>query len=445
MATIKPFQPYRYSPKAGDPAHLVTQPYDKINPEMQARYLAASPYNLVRIILGEKRPSDNDSNNVYTRAAAYLTDWTANGILVQDPAPALYAYFQEFAVPDSGERLTRKGFICIGKLEDYSAGVVFRHEQTLTGPKKDRLDLLRHTRAHFGQLFMLYPDPEGEIDRLLDESAKEAPVLDVLDDDGARHLLWPIVEPSLIGRIQLVMADKKLLIADGHHRYETALAFRNECRERAAAKNPDAPYEFAMMACFNTHGSGLTILPTHRLIHNVAGFDFEKFRQKAAKYFDWYGYPFETADERASAYAEYQHDFNIQHQRHGVGIYVGGNAFFLFLLRRGLDLAQVLSGVPEAQRELDVVLLHRLLLERALGITPESVTAGEHITYERDAAQALAAVDRKEAQMACLLRAVGVQQVAQIALGGGVMPQKSTDFYPKLLSGLVIYKIDTGA
>ena len=209
MATIQPFEPYRYSPKAGDPAHLVTQPYDKISPEMQARYQAASPYNLVRIILGERRATDNDTDNVYTRAAAYLNNWIADGILSQDPAPGLYAYFQEFAVPDSGERLTRKGFITIGQIEDYYANIVFRHEQTLTGPKKDRLDLLRHTKAHFGQIYMLYPDPAGENDRLLDQSTTADPVLDVLDDDGARHCLWPVTESARIAQIQVLMADKK--------------------------------------------------------------------------------------------------------------------------------------------------------------------------------------------------------------------------------------------
>ncbi len=161
MATIRPFQPYRYTAKAGDPAKLLTQPYDKINPAMQAAYLAASPYNLVRVILGERFDSDDASNNVYTRAAQYLDDWIRDGILAQDAAPGLYAYFQEFDVPDTGERAVRMGFIGVGKVEDYSAGIVHRHEQTLSGPKKDRLELLRHTRSHFGQIFMLYPDKEG--------------------------------------------------------------------------------------------------------------------------------------------------------------------------------------------------------------------------------------------------------------------------------------------
>jgi uncharacterized protein (DUF1015 family) len=445
MAEIRPFQAYRYNAQRVSPADVTTQPYDKITPAMQEHYYAASPYNLIAVEKGRTSPEDSPENNVYTRAASKIKEWISAQILVQDPAPAIYAYAQDYTVPGTNSHRVRRGFIALGRVEDYEAGVIFRHEHTHSGPKADRLELLRHTHVQTGLLFMLFDDPTKQIDSMLDAIGHTTATVELKDEYGVAHHLWAITDPASIKRISNAMATQKLVIADGHHRYETALAFRNECREHAASKNPDAPYEFAMMACFNTHGSGLTILPTHRLIHNVAGFDFEKFREKAAKYFDWYGYPFETADERASAYAEYQHDFNIQHQRHGVGIYVGGNAFFLFLLRRGLDLAQVLSGVPEAQRELDVVLLHRLLLERSLGITPESVTAGEHITYERDAAQALAAVDRKEAQMACLLRAVGVQQVAQIALGGGVMPQKSTDFYPKLLSGLVIYKIDTGA
>ncbi len=409
MATIKPFQPYRYSPKAGDPAHLVTQPYDKINPEMRARYLAASPYNLVRIILGEKRPSDTDSDNVYTRAAAYLKDWTANGILVQDPAPALYAYFQEFAVPDSGERLTRKGFICIGKLEDYSAGVVFRHEQTLTGPKKDRLDLLRHTRAHFGQLFMLYPDPEGEIDRLLDESSKEAPVLDVLDDDGARHLLWPITDPILIGRIQLVMADKKLLIADGHHRYETALAYRNE--------NPDA--QFVMMTLVNMHSPGLRILATHRVLRNLENFDPVKFFEAAVKA-GWSVAAIPSLDKLKERLA-HPDPKHVQ-----IGVLARGE---MRLMQRN-----------QKEGDLDVPILHEEILGGLLGITEEAVRDQKFIKYVRGIDAAAAEVEGG-AQVAFLLEPTPIDDMARIAFAGGVMPQKSTDFYPKLLSGVTIYKL----
>src|ERR1700680_3061781 len=183
---------------------------------MQARYLAASPYNLVRVILGERRASDNESDNVYTRAARYLDDWIRDGILAQDPAPGLYAYFQEFEVPDSGERLTRKGFIGLGKIEDYSAGVVYRHEQTLSGPKQDRLELLRHQRSHFGQIFMLYPDRAGAVDQMIDQSAAGPPLLDMLDEYQVRNRVWAITDPARIARIQDLMGPMKLLIADGH-------------------------------------------------------------------------------------------------------------------------------------------------------------------------------------------------------------------------------------
>jgi uncharacterized protein (DUF1015 family) len=239
---------------------------------MRTRYLSLSPYNLVRIILGERLPGDNDSDNVYTRAARHLESWIEKSVLARDAEPAVYPYFQEFSVPDTGEKLVRKGFIALGAVEDYAAGVVHRHEQTLSGPKKDRLELLRHTRAHFGQIFVLYPDPAGEIDALLDQAAAEAPLAKVEDEYGATHRLWRITGA---GRIRELMADKKLLIADGHHRYETALAFRNET---GADK--------VMMTFVNMYSAGLRILATHRLVSNLAGFDAEAFLSRAAEEFE---------------------------------------------------------------------------------------------------------------------------------------------------------------
>ena len=266
LATVKPFQPYRYSPQAGDPAKLLTQPYDKINPAMRAKYLAASPHNLVRVILGERRDTDTDADNVYTRGAKYFADWMAQGILVQDAAPGFYAYFQEFEVPDSGEKLTRKGFIGLGKVEDYSANVVFRHEKTLAGPKKDRLEVLTHTRAHFGQIFMLYPDRAGDVDRELDAAAQgNTPALDVVDEYGTRHILYAITDPARLERIQKLMAPMKLLIADGHHRYETSLNYRD--------LHPDDPAaQYVMMTFVNMYSPGLRILATHRVLSNLETF-----------------------------------------------------------------------------------------------------------------------------------------------------------------------------
>ncbi len=406
MATVKPFQPYRYTPKAGDPANLLTQPYDKINPAMQAKYLAASPYNLVRVILGERHSSDNPSDNVYTRAAKYLDEWTRDGILAQDLQPGFYAYFQDFAVPDTNERATRMGFIGIGKVEDYAAGVVYRHEQTLSGPKKDRLELLRHTRGHFGQIFMLYPDREGSVDRVLADTAAGQPVFDVLDEYQARHRLWPITDSATIQRMQALMADKKLLIADGHHRYETALAYRNE--------NPGVPAaEYVMMTFVNMYSPGLKILATHRVLRNLEGFQAAALLAKA----------------RASGWSV------------GEGMPAGGAR--QGTVRIGLvaaSRAYVLER-PRRDGELDVPVLHTEILGGLLGISEEAVRDERHITYVRGVDAAVAEVREKGAQAAFLLEPTPIEEMARIAFAGGVMPQKSTDFYPKLLSGVTIYRL----
>jgi uncharacterized protein (DUF1015 family) len=412
LATIQPFRPFRYAAKAGDPATLLTQPYDKISPEMQARYLAASPFNLVRIILGERHAADSDSDNVYTRAAGYLNDWIRDGILAQDPAPGFYAYSQDFEVPDSGERLRRNGFIGIGKIEDYSANIVFRHEQTLSGPKQDRLELLRHTRAHFGQIFMLYPDPECSVDRLLDDVSAAAPVVDVLDDYRARHRLWPITDESRVAQIQALMSVKKLLIADGHHRYETALAYRDEHPEDPAAR-------YVMMTFVNMHAPGLKILATHRVLRNLAGFDAVHFFEKAVKA-GW------SVAATASVDALKHRLAASDPKLVQIGVLAEGEARLMQRARK--------------EGQLDVPVLHHDVLGGLLGVSEEAVRDERYIKYVRgiDAAAAEVAAG---AQVAFLLEPTPIEDMARIAFAGGVMPQKSTDFYPKLLSGITIYKL----
>ena len=443
MADIHPFRAFRYDTNRVKLDEVLTQPYDKITPAMQDRYYAASPYNLIAIEKGKTQPDDSPQNNVYTRAAKRLDEWIAQKILVQDNAPAIYIYSQEYMIPGTHTQRVRNGFIALGRIEDYDAHVVFRHERTLSAPKADRIELLRHTHAQTGQLFMLYDEPERSIENWLEDLARKNTALELHDEFGVIHRLWPVADPGFASRIQKKMASKKLIIADGHHRYETALAFRNECRARLGKVDPFAAHEFAMMTFINTHSHGLTILPTHRLIRNVANFNFEAFRKALAPFFDWYSYPFQNPGERAAAYEEFQKDLAGQrHGRRAVGIYAGTGAFYLFVLRRGTDLEQVLPEVSAAQRELDVVLLHRLILERGLGITPEAVAAENNVRYEREADAVIAAVDRGEVQLACLLNPVRVQQVVDIALGGDVLPQKSTDFYPKLLSGLAIYRVE---
>jgi uncharacterized protein (DUF1015 family) len=317
----------------------------------------------------------------------------------------VFPYFQEFTVPEMGERLVRKGFIALGKVEDYSAGVVHRHEQTLSGPKKDRAELLRATHAHFGQIFMLYPDPVGAVDALLDETAKGAPLAEVEDEYGVTHRVWKRPDAAAI---QELMSDKKLLIADGHHRYETALAFRNENPGLAGADR-------VMMTFVNMHSPGLKILATHRLVSGldaVPGSDWapEGFRVQEI----------DSLDRLKQAWAK-------DGGRTVIGAAIGDR---LLMLEYG-----------GAKGELDVQVLHERLLGRALGIGEEAVRDERHLRYARGIDAAVEEVRKGAAQIAFLLKPVSVQQVADISFGGGVMPQKSTDFYPKLLSGLTIYKI----
>jgi len=410
MADIFPFQPYRYADAAGRLADLVTQPYDKISSEMRARYLSLNPYNLVRIILGERQPSDNATANVYTRAAGHLNDWIARGVLAREPEPCLFAYFQDFSVPDTGERLSRRSFIGLSAVEDYSAGVVHRHEQTLSGPKQDRLDLLRHTHAHFGQIFMLYSDPKREVDRQLDGCAQGNPDAAVVDEYGAEHRLWKIADPSHIAAIRRLMAGKKLLIADGHHRYETALAFRNENPGLAGATR-------VMMTFVNMYSPGLKILATHRLVSGLADFDAGEFLRGASAGFQ--------VDEVSSA--EQLQSLWSDAPRGAIGVAAGKK---LYLLR-----------LRQPSEKLDVPILHETLLG-VLGITDEAVRAEKNLRYMRGLDKAVEAARRGDAQVAFLLRPTAIEDVARISFSGGVMPQKSTDFYPKLLSGLTIYKVD---
>ncbi len=454
MADIAPFPGYRYNLDRVRLDDVVTQPYDKISTAMQERYLRSSPYNLISVEKGKAERGDTapepgetggdaTHRNVYTRAERALEEWISGGILVRDADPGIYVYSQEYTVPGSPERRTRKGFIALGRLEDYSAGVVFRHEYTLAGPKVDRLELLRHTGTHTGQLFMLYTDPERRVDALLDMVTQNARPAEAHDEYDVVHRLWPVFDRTVIADVVAGMTAEKLVIADGHHRYETALAYRNECRERGGATGvPEAPYERAMMTFFNTRSEGLLILPTHRVVANLARFDAGDFRRKMAVFFDGQDYTFGSEAARAVAYDRFRHDL-VAHGQQGraIGMYVGGE-FTIFTLRPEIDLAKLLPDSSPAQRELDVVLLHRVLLERGLGITPAAVVAESNIIYEREMTAAVAAVDDGSAQIAFLLNPVVVEQVTEMALDGEVMPQKSTDFYPKLLSGLTLYRLD---
>ncbi len=415
MAEILPFQPYRYTAKAGSLADLVTQPYDKISPEMQARYLTRSPHNFAHVILGARLPTDTDNDNVYTRAAARLREWIAGGILAPDPEPGFYPYFQEFTVPDTGERVTRQGFICLGPAEDYSSGVVHPHEQTLSGPKKDRLELMRHTRAHTGQLFLMYSDPECRVDAILADAARAEPLAEVTDEYDVIHRMWKISDPVATAEISRLMADKKLLIADGHHRYETALAFRRE--------NPDLPQaRHVMMTLVNMDSPGVKILATHRLVSGLEGFDAETFLAQARRVF--HVTPMESEQALRSRWEQ------AEPEKIRIAVATGhGPEIHLLEAERGTS-------------DLDVSVLHDRILAELLGISAKQVREQKYLRYIRGLSAAIEQVREGSVQAAFLLEPTTMEQVARVSFSGGVMPQKSTDFYPKLLAGLTVYKMD---
>jgi uncharacterized protein (DUF1015 family) len=503
MAQVYPFPAYRYNGSRVAFDRVLTQPYDKISPAAQEKYYAADPHNLIAVEKGRVLAGDALGHNVYTRAAEALESWIRDHVVARDSEPSFYAYTQEYTVPGTEERRTRRGFIGAGQLEEYSAGVVFRHEHTLSGPKADRLELLRHTRTHTGQLFMLYSDEQRRVDNVLaDVEATAPPATELHDEYGVVHRLWVVSDPAKIAAIQEAMGSQKLVIADGHHRYETALNYRNERRnergnegrnerqyERGAAagqgsspaqeqdhssapgqqdslspgqdrsplpgqnksplpgeSNPDAPYERAMMTFVNTRSEGLTILPTHRVVANVPDFSWPIMRRYLEPWFTAEEFPFANDEGKAEARARFLRRLVEARDSRAIGVYptaeTGKRAYYVLTLRAGANLGQLLPGVSPLQRELDVVLLHEGILEPALGITPQAVTAEKNLTYEREAAAALDAVDRGAAQVAFLLNPCDVEQVMRIATSGEVMPQKSTDFYPKLLSGITMYRVD---
>jgi uncharacterized protein (DUF1015 family) len=446
MAQVFPFRAFRYNPQLAPFQSVLTQPYDKISPEMQQKYYDAHPQNLITVEKGKEFPGDAPGNNVYSRAAAALKDWESRNIIVQDAAPSFYAYTQEFTVPGTSERRTRRGFIGAGKLEEYSAGVIFRHEHTLSGPKADRLELLRNTRTHTGQLFMLYSDPQKRVDTILAEAESAAPpATEVHDEYGVTHRLWVVSDPQKVSAIQSAMADQKLVIADGHHRYETSLNYRNERRAQDNSADSNAPYESAMMTFVNTRAEGLVILPTHRVAANVHDFSWPAVRRLLEPWFATEVFAFTNNAEKESASRNFLARLKSAAPKRAIGAYPaatdGQRAFYLLVLRPEADLAQLLPNVSPLQRELDVVLLHEGILEPALGITPQSVTKEANLTYEREAANALAAVDSGKAQVSFLLNACDVEDVVKIATSNEVMPQKSTDFFPKLLSGITMYRV----
>ncbi len=443
MADIHPFRAFHYNPgKNVALAAVVTQPYDKISAEMQSRYYEMSPHNLARIIRRRTEPEDGSADKVYAGAARDFHEWIAKDVVTGEAEPAIYPYYQEYELPGQpGMRKQRRGFVALLRLEDYAARVVHRHEETLSGPKADRLELLKATRAHFGQIFMLYSDPSGEVENLLALHTSSQPWERVIDEYGTRHSVWRVGDPKILAEVVGAMKDKQLVIADGHHRYETALAYRDHCR---ALDRLDDRAEFLMVTLIRMETDGLTILPTHRLVHNLAGFDWAKFSSDARAMFDW-----EEVGVRPPASGW---EGRILRRLREAGLerptlaaYAGPGKLALLRLRGEFDLDRALSDLSPTLRRLDVVLLHRLVLERLLGIDQLAVREERNLSYYRELPLAAEQVEKGRGQVAFLLNPTPVEAVRDNALADRPLPQKSTDFYPKLLSGLTIYWLDNPA
>jgi uncharacterized protein (DUF1015 family) len=441
MARIYPFRAWRYNPSAVRLEDVVTQPYDKISPAMQQAYYQRSPFNLVRIILGLPELFDDEhGENVYTRAARDFRSWREQGILIQEKSPCIFAYAQRFKVPGTEIVKERRGFISLGKLHDYAEKVVFRHEQTLAKPMSDRLNLLRATRAHFGQIFMLYSDPAGSIEKILYDGNGPAEA-EVTDEYGVLHRLWKISDPAAIRLLTTAMDDKKLIIADGHHRYETALNYSREHATASPARaesstsqlpQPAYPEAAVMMTFVNMDSDGLVILPTHRVVHGLPHFDPVAFAVAAQEFFTVE--PLETADAAAS--------IELLGREEGTAFIAVTGAGALLLRSKPEAVAAALAGLPERQRQLDLSQLHSIVFDRLLGLDAEKVREQSNIRYLRDPGEAMDQVRRGEADVAFLTNPVSIEQLREVAFAGDVMPQKSTDFFPKLLSGLTIYALD---
>lgn len=444
MARIVPFRALRYSrEKVGDLASVMAPPYDVIPPVLQEDLYRRSPYNIVRLILGRTEKSDTEIDNRYTRAAADFADWQARAVLLRDAAPALYLYDQTYALED-GSKVVRKGFIALTRIEDFSSGVVKPHEKTLAGPKADRLLLTRACSANFSPIFSLYSDPSCALESLGRRFRDEAPAVDVADDDGVRHCLWPVADETFIAHASDLLDSRPLFIADGHHRYETALNYRNEMRAANPKFSGRELYNYVLMYFANMDDQGMTIFPTHRVIFGLDNFDVQPFIEILKKNFLVTERQIDTASPEACALLRDELAARGKELR-TIGCYLGDGRFLFLSLRDEKSMDRFFPPrSPQALRTLDVSILHRLILEEELQISSAAQEAQTNLRYVKGFAEPFAMVDRKEGQIAFLLNPTRMSEVRDVANAGEKMPQKSTYFYPKLLSGLVISRFWPG-
>lgn len=429
MADIRAFRAFRYDlGRVGTLADVIAPPYDVIDPGLQQTLYERSPHNVIRLILNKEEPSDTETNNRYTRAAGHLRDWQREGVLVQDSARALYVYHQEFDV--EGKRHTRRGFMARARLEPFGQGKVFPHEETLAGPKADRLKLFRATGMNLSQIFGLYPDSDGTVQAQLDAAVGRALPLEAKDHLGVVSRLWPVTDQRIVSAVTGLMGPKPVFIADGHHRYETALRYLEERRAAGEVRDAESAPNFVLMMLVSMNDPGLLILPTHRLVSGLAGLTAERLRGLLEKHFQ-----VETVGSgEAAARATWEMiEADGTQQLLGFGTVADG----IWQLARFQSPSLMAEWSPEhspAWRDLAVAVLHIVVLGHLL---PEGVTAKPECRYVHLLREVIEDVNAKRCQLAVLVPPATMGHVEQIAGNLEKMPPKSTYFYPKLLSGLV--------
>ncbi len=435
MADVQAFRAFRYDlARVGNLSDVIAPPYDVIDPALQDQLYARSPYNVVRLILNRETPADHERDNRYTRAAQTLRDWLQDGALTQDSARALYAYHQDFDV--EGRRYTRKGFMARVRLEPFGTGRIFPHEETLSGPKADRLRLFHATQMNLSQVFGLYPDPDGAVQARLDSAVGRMPPLQATDHLGVVSRLWPVTDQQAVSAVSGLLADRPVFIADGHHRYETGLRYLQEKQQAGEVTGPDHPANFILMMLVGMSDPGLLILPTHRLVCGLAALRANELRGVLGAHFSLESVGKGPQGARAAwELIEADGSQNL----FGFGT-VADDAWQIGRFQSPPLMEQLAAEHSPAWRALGVSILHRVVLDRLLPEAGKGQPTCQYVHLLREVNDAVAA---RSCQLAVLVPPATMAHVEQVAGGLEKMPPKSTYFYPKLLSGLLFNSLRT--
>jgi uncharacterized protein (DUF1015 family) len=442
MAKIFPFSGVLYNKKySGNLSKVMIPPYDVISKEQQEYFYNLHPYNCIRLTLGKEFPTDTDLNNKYTRANSFFNSWLKNHIFIRDEDESLYAYEQRFKY--KGKKYVRLGFLALFKLEELEAGRVYPHENTLPKPKADRLELLKSTSVNFEPIFSLYVDKEDKIARIIKKNSKRKPLIEVKDTSGILNRIWKIPAKSVINKLSKEMLIKQIYIADGHHRYEASLKYRNEMRTKSQKSTGDEPYNFIMTYFTNIYDKGLLILPIHRLVLNLNLKEKINLENRLIDYFDIEEYKFAKKNEGAVRKKLIRALAKTNEGEHFFGMSLHGeNKFLVLKLKNEKIVEKYIAGdKPKDWKKLDVTILHSIVIKDILGITDKDIEGENSIKYVHNDDEAFNLVKDGRYQIAFFLNPTKIEQVVAVADKYEKMPQKSTFFYPKLLTGLVMYKM----